>query len=107
MALKSGEGEAKTIKFVKVRMEEELAGVSGKGPGGAVMSERSTRSRASGEETRSSWGTRRVRGRWHLNGVLEELPRWSRGQDSALPVQEGLGLIPGWGIRSHISCNED
>lgn len=59
-------------------------------------------SRASGRRLEQLGHEAGAWGRWHLNGVLEELPRWSRGQDSALPVQEGLGLIPGWGIRSHI-----
>ena len=30
------------------------------------------------------------------------LPCWSSGQDSALPMQGGSGLIPGQGIRSHM-----
>ena len=29
------------------------------------------------------------------------LPSWSRGWDSKLPVQAGLGLIPGQGTRAH------
>ena len=59
-------------------------------------------SRASGRRLEQLGHKAGAWGRWHLNGVFEEFPWWSRGQDSALPVQEGLGLIPGWGIRSHI-----
>lgn len=59
----------------------------------------SGRSRAAGHGP-GAWG------RWHLNGVLEELPRWSRGQDSALPTQGGWvrSLV---GETDPISCNED
>ena len=30
------------------------------------------------------------------------LPWWSNGQDSMLPMQGGLGSIPGQGTRSHM-----